>query len=174
VGWSKCHPLIADQRFLKARGHSRVKRGTEMNLDKLGRIPIKDDSILTFAEGLFGFETDRRFALVTIDEMKPFQWLVGVDEPGINLIVVDPYLVDQSYTVTLDSKTLAQVKAKTPEEVVVYAIATAGTGESATVNLKAPVLINPAARCGAQIHLHDDRYGTRHPIGAGNEVRASA
>jgi flagellar assembly factor FliW len=147
----------------------------EMNFNELGRIPIKDDSILNFPNGLFGFENNRRFALVTVDEMKPFQWLVGVDEPGITFMMVDPYLVDQDYGLELDRETLAQVKATAPEEVVVYAIATLHTNEpSMTVNLKAPLVVNPAARSGAQIHLRDARYGTRHPIGVQKEVRATA
>lgn len=89
-----------------------------MNFNELERIPIKDDSNLKFPNGLFGFEKNRRFALVAVDEMKPFQWLVGVDEPGITFMMIDPYLVDQDDGLELDRETPAQVKATAPEEVV--------------------------------------------------------
>jgi flagellar assembly factor FliW len=147
-----------------------------MNFEELGRIPIKDDSLLHFAGGLLGFESNQSFALVTVDDMKPFQWLIGMDEPGVSFMVIDPYLVVPDYSLTLDDETLTRVKAKSHDEIVVYAIATLQVGESGnvTVNLKAPVLINPAARTGAQIHLRDSRHDTRHPIGVGTEVRASA
>ena len=130
-----------------------------------GGVLIREESVLNFPDGIPGFESAKRFALVTVEELKPFVWLAALDEPAVWFLLVDPRLADPDYAPGLDPAALARLGARRPEEVVLFAMAAFKAGEAGvTVNLKAPVAIHPEARRGAQILLPDPRLGTRHPI----------
>lgn len=123
-----------------------------------------------FPEGLCGFEALRRFVLIETAPGAPWKWLQSVEEPDISFVVVDPFLIVPDYAPSLPEGDLARVGLGRPDEAVVFAIAVVPDDlERMTVNLRAPLLFNAAARRGCQVILPDERYPVKHPVFAAAE-----
>ncbi|MFO7302620.1 MAG: flagellar assembly protein FliW [Acidobacteriota bacterium] len=122
------------------------------------------DGIVTFAEGLPGFESQRAFVVVASSEMAPFTILRGVGADGPSFVTIDPRLVDPAYPTTLDRVDLARLKAAGDEPLLWLAIIAAREDGSFTANLRAPVVINPGAMCGIQIVAVESPYRVDHPL----------
>jgi len=133
-----------------------------------GSLEIPEDKILTFKEGLPGFPQIHRFAILELEELKPFQYLQALDDPPISLFVINPFLVDPSYEFRLTDADMEDVNSTDSKELAVYAVATIpeDPGE-ATLNLMAPIVINDKDRCGKQVILHESKYSVKHPLLSG-------
>ena len=130
-----------------------------------GELEVPDDKIIIFKEGLPGFPQIHRFAVLELDELKPFQYLQALDDPPIALFVINPFVIDQTYEFRLTESDMEEVNSKNSAELAVYAVATIPDDPSqATINLMAPIVINDRDRCGKQVILHESKYSVRHPL----------
>ncbi|HET7771782.1 MAG TPA: flagellar assembly protein FliW, partial [Chloroflexota bacterium] len=86
-----------------------------------------------------GLDHLRRFVLVEDERVVPCRWLQSLDEPALAFLVVDPALVDPTYDPDLPAGDRWVI------------ITLRQQPEASTVNLLAPVVIDPAARTGQQI-----------------------
>jgi flagellar assembly factor FliW len=130
-----------------------------------GELEVPDDKIIIFKEGLPGFPQIHRFAILELDELKPFQYLQALDDPPIALFVINPFVIDQTYEFRLTESDMEDVNSKNSAELAVYAVATIPDDPSqATINLMAPIVINDRDRCGKQVILHESKYSVRHPL----------
>lgn len=130
-----------------------------------GSLEIPEDKIITFKEGLPGFPQIHRFAILELEELKPFQYLQALDDPPISLFVINPFLVDPSYEFRLTDSDMEDVNSSNSKELAVYAVATIPEDpNAATLNLMAPIVINDKDRCGKQVILHESKYLVKHPL----------
>ena len=134
-----------------------------------GDLEIPEDKIITFKEGLPGFPQIHRFAILELEELKPFQYLQALDDPPISLFVINPFIVDASYEFRLTDADMEDVSSTDSKELAVYAVATIPEDPSAaTINLMAPIVINDKERCGKQVILHESKYLVKHPLLSGD------
>jgi flagellar assembly factor FliW len=130
-----------------------------------GDLEIPEDKIISFKEGLPGFPQIRRFAVLEMDELKPFQYLQALDDPPIALFIINPFMVDPTYEFRLTESDMDEVSSKNSAELAVYAVATIPEDPNqATLNLMAPIVINDKERCGKQVILHESKYSVKHPL----------
>ena len=130
---------------------------------RLGNFSYTQDQVIHFCEGLFGFETLREFVLVDIEEFRPFQWLVSIEEPAIALPLLDPLLAVHDYAPTFTKADLQGVELERVGDCALYCV-TNSKGARPTFNLRGPIIINTQKRLGRQVGLLDERYDFRHPI----------
>ncbi|MEK7852425.1 MAG: flagellar assembly protein FliW, partial [Planctomycetota bacterium] len=57
--------------------------GPNLSAPKLGEVLVKKENIITFKDGLLGFEDLREFVILDIEEWRPFEWLVSVENPDV-------------------------------------------------------------------------------------------
>jgi flagellar assembly factor FliW len=124
------------------------------------------DGVVTFADGLPGFERCHQFVLVTSPTLQPFAVLQGVDADAPAFVTIDPRLVNGAFETTLDRVTLARLDARGDEPLLWLAIVAAGEDGTATANLRAPLVINPASMRGIQLISLDSPYRIDHPLQA--------
>ncbi|HWB30790.1 MAG TPA: flagellar assembly protein FliW [Vicinamibacterales bacterium] len=124
------------------------------------------DGVVTFADGLPGFERCRQFVLLASPALQPFAVLQGVDADAPAFVTIDPRLVADTFPTTLDRVTLARLGARDDEPLLWLAIITAGDDGAATANLRAPLVINPASMRGVQLISLDSPYRIDHPLQA--------
>ena len=130
-----------------------------------GDLEIPEDKIITFKEGLPGFPQIHRFAILELEELKPFQYLQALDDPPIALFMINPFLVDPTYEFRLTDSDMEDVNSKNSTELAVYAVRLFRRIPSqATINLMAPIVINDRDRCGKQVILHESKYSVKHPL----------
>jgi flagellar assembly factor FliW len=141
-----------------------------------GNLEVPDEKIITFKEGLPGFPQIRRFVVLEMDTLKPFQYLQALDDPPIALFIINPFMVDPTYEFRLTETDMDDVNSKNSSELAVYAVATIPDDpNAATLNLMAPIVINDRDRCGKQVILHESKYSVKHPLltgGSQNEMEA--
>jgi flagellar assembly factor FliW len=130
-----------------------------------GALEVPEDKIISFKEGLPGFPQIRRFAVLELDELKPFQYLQALDDPPITLFIINPFIIDPAYEFRLTDSDMEDVHSKNSAELAVYAVATIPDNPvDATINLMAPIVINDKDRCGKQVILLESKYSVKHPL----------
>ncbi|MFN3327900.1 MAG: flagellar assembly protein FliW, partial [Fervidobacterium pennivorans] len=68
---------------------------------RFGELEIKDNEVITFPNGIPGFEELRKFAILNIPETRPIQWLVSLEDENVSFPLIDPWLVLETYEVDL-------------------------------------------------------------------------
>ena len=149
-----------------------------INTINFGDVEIAPDTIIRFDDGLPGFPQLRRFVVLEMEEIKPFQYLQALpddDTPPIALYLINPFLVDPSYEFRLTDSDMAAIKSTNSAELTIYAVVTIPEDpREATLNLMAPVVINERDHCGRQVILHDSKYSVRHPLMSDNAEQPEA
>lgn len=120
--------------------------------------------VVTLAEGLPGFESCRRFVLLSSPTIEPLMCLQGVEEPRPSFLVIDPRLADPEYRCRLDDLQARRVHADDATVLLWLAIVRLSDDGDATVNLRAPLVVNPAKMRGMQLLSGHDEYPVDHGL----------
>jgi flagellar assembly factor FliW len=110
-----------------------------------------NQGMITLPGGLLGFEKYRNFVLLGSPEEAPFLWLQMVDEPGLAFLVVSPSAVIERYQPDLSDEDSRMLELQSPEEALIFNIVTVHADDSATVNLKGPIVVNRRTLIGKQV-----------------------
>jgi flagellar assembly factor FliW len=122
-----------------------------------------DRGTITFADGLPGFEAHREYVLLTSGDLEPFACLRGLGPDAPSFLAIDPRRLMTDYRRDLGDADRARLAARKDAALVWLALVRArDTG--ATVNLRAPIVINPDAMRGLQLVDADETYPLDHPL----------
>lgn len=142
--------------------------GTTLHVVRFGAaetLTVEDGQDISFAHGLVGMPHLRRFALLEDERIVPCRWLQSLDDPSVAFLVVDPLVLDASYRLELGEDDLTSLSLAAGEEADAWALITVRPEpEQTTANLLAPVVVNPRARLGAQLVMHESGYSLRHAL----------
>jgi flagellar assembly factor FliW len=136
----------------------------------MGEVDIDEKQIVNFPDGLFGFETLQRYALLD-SEQPPFYWLQSLDESDLAFVLIDPFVFHPDFEMNADDAELASIGIKEPGQALVFSIVRVPDSGPITANLQGPLVINRDTQQGRQIILNDPRWKTRHDIVA--EMKAA-
>lgn len=129
---------------------------------KLGEREIARDSIIYFPHGLIGLDDKREFVLLQVRENSPFLLLQCVTDPGLGLLVADPYPFLPDYNVKLEApeKKILQVENIRQIAVLVTVTIPRDCPQETTLNLSGPIIMNTKARLGLQAPQMDAKHPT--------------
>ena len=115
-------------------------------------LDISPDKVISFPEGLPGFEDCKRFGLFDQDKNGILFTLQCLDQPGVAFTVADPAIFGFRYDMPLSDENVAALGLAPEDEVAVAVMVFKGEGDQAGVNanLTAPLLINLRAHVGLQ------------------------
>jgi len=122
------------------------------------------EDVIAFPTGLPGFESCRRFVVMSREDAAPLCWLQGLDEPRPAFLAIDPALVLENYRMRLGPADHQRLDAREDDPLLWLAIVTIASDDTATVNLRAPIVINPRRMMGFQVVPHESLYPLRHPL----------
>jgi flagellar assembly factor FliW len=139
-----------------------LKLGTKY----FGQIEYEAEDVLTFANGLFGFEDEKEFLLL------PFEGgghnllcLQSVKTQGLAFVVLNPLSLCPDYDPVLQADELKALGVSHSHDLGYYVLcAVKDPVAQSTVNLKCPVAVEPTTRRAQQVILESDRYQMRHPL----------
>lgn len=143
----------------------------KINTRDFGETEVNESAVFSFPNGVFAFEDDRNFALLSPlgDDTYPM-WLQSMDHQELCFIVFDPSLIDDEYQVSLNPGEKRILNLKDGDEIRCLAIAKVPEDfKQTTVNMKSPIVINPETNTALQVILPLD-YPFRHPIYESGEV----
>lgn len=127
-----------------------------------GELEIDEKDIVTFTGPIFGFEKQNKFVFLYREEINEhFIWLQSVQEPELCFILVQPQLIVEDYRPQLPPE--APRLLGEGEYMCWLMVSLRDPFETSTVNLKSPIVVNPALRQAAQFVL-DAELPIRHPL----------
>ncbi len=132
-----------------------------------GEIDINENNIIRFENGLPGFPNDKDLIVVTDDSDKdaPVCWLQSVNDGNTAFALLNVYSLMPNYNPKVEKEHVSSLGEIKDDSLVIYNIINIPEDmHKATVNLKAPVVINSKTKKGQQVILENDEYGIRHYI----------
>ncbi|MBM4065395.1 MAG: flagellar assembly protein FliW [Planctomycetes bacterium] len=144
-----------------------MKESSIVNLstNNFGNLSIEKENIITFEQGLLGFEELKQFAIIDVEECLPFEWLVSVEDPIVAFPILNPTLFFSDYKPSLSKDDLVLLNIKKEKDIEMFCIVTLGKRpEDVTLNLKGPILINMKNKMGKQIVLTEDYYSLNQQL----------
>lgn len=127
----------------------------EISTSRFGQLEIEDDSVIRFPTGLLGMEDCLDWVLLADVQNAALAWLQSVDRPEIALAVVSPQSFLPGCRLRIARRELMPLELDDIREAEVLAIV-ARSERGLTLNLKAPVVINPQKRLGRQVVTNGD------------------
>lgn len=109
-----------------------------------GEIEFAEDKVLTFKEGLLGFEDLKKFVFIKPDD-SIFYWINSIERPELSFPMFGVRVIDEDYP-QVESYEAFGIVVMNPDPLKI------------TVNLKAPVYINQDLNLGFQKIIDTDKY----------------
>ena len=130
-----------------------------------GEQTISEDKIINFPHGIFAFEDERRFIMLSpLGDDKYPAWLQSVDNENLCFIVYAPEQLVENYTITADAESLAAVELGENDEPQYLVLSVVPENyKDTTVNLKSPIIINPDKMLAVQTIVAEN-YPIKFPI----------
>lgn len=130
-----------------------------------GEVEIEETAIMTFDNGLPGFEEEKQFILMPLSEESPFEILQSTQTKEIAFVVMPPAVIVLNYSFDLDEAIVQALHIEDEKDVQVYAIVSLKESfAESTANLKAPIVINTTNNKAKQVILANEEYMIRQPI----------
>lgn len=129
---------------------------------KLGDREVTRDSVLFFPHGLIGLDDKREYVLIPVRENSPFLLLQCVTDPGLGLLVADPFPFLPDYNIKLEQAEKKILRVENIRQIAVLVTVTIPKNrpQETTLNLSGPIILNSKARIGLQVPQTDSRYPT--------------
>jgi flagellar assembly factor FliW len=144
-----------------------TKESSMVNLstNNFGNLSIEKENIITFEQGLLGFEELKQFAIIDVEECLPFEWLVSVEDPIVAFPILNPTLFFSDYKPSISKDDLVLLNIKKEKDIEMFCVVTLGKKpEDVTLNLKGPILINMKNKMGKQVVLTEDYYSLNQQL----------
>ncbi|MFD1139400.1 flagellar assembly protein FliW [Paenibacillus urinalis] len=135
-----------------------------------GRIEVQEEQIIQFNKGIPGFEEETQFAIIPYGDNNPFSMMQSIKEPQLSFLVVNPFTLEPNYEFELPDHESSELKIENNVSILCIVTLQASLRES-SINLLAPIVINPVTNQGKQIVLHDTEYATRHKLSELSEAK---
>ena len=133
-----------------------------------GEVELDEAKILTFDQGMMGFENLKKYAILyNIDKKQDstVSWLQSLEKEELAFPVIDPFLVDAGYDPVVNDEYLEGLgEFKAEDLVVLLTITVTEKIEDITANFKAPIVINAATGKGCQVIAENQDYKVKQGI----------
>ena len=133
-----------------------------------GEIDIEEQKIIHMENGMIGFPDLKKFALIYDVEKKKkessIMWFQSMDEPQVAFPVMQPNGLKPDYNPTVSDEMLKPLGELNETNLYVLTTVTATADKkNASINLKAPIIINTEQTKVCQIIVDDD-YPVKYNI----------
>ena len=133
-----------------------------------GVVEYKQEDLVIFPDGLFGFPKLTRYLLLRLNEEEDDDSMLlfqSVERPEVAFVLINPTCLLPDYTPSLTPEELAFLEVEDSGELSYFVICVIHDNYlDNTVNLKCPLSINPTTRIGMQIIMEQSPYGFRHKL----------
>ena len=132
-----------------------------------GEIEIGDEKVIHFDSGVLGFEDYKDYTILYDNEKEKsfFSWLQSTEESSLAFPIVNPFNVVESYNPQINDDMLESIGGISDEDTVVFLMATIPEDvKQASVNMKAPLIINASSRKGVQVIAEGQEYEIKHKL----------
>ncbi|MEK3719072.1 flagellar assembly protein FliW [Paenibacillus sp. FSL H8-0034] len=137
----------------------------EVGTVRFGEIEVQDTEIISFPQGLPGFEQLKQFVIIKPNLELPFSFLQSVEDGEIAFIVVSPFIFYPDYEFEISEDTKRELAIMEETDVMVWNIISIRDSlEDATINLLAPIVLNNRDCLAKQLILQGTNYAIKHKL----------
>ena len=139
-------------------------RESKIKTRDFGEIAVKEEDIIYFTCGMYGFEDYKKYIILKDDPEDDVLFLQSLDNMELSFVLIDPYAIFNDYNPVLTEEDLHELNTSKEDELkyLVIAIIKEDVRQS-VVNLKSPVAINPKLKTAKQVILQNS-YPLRYSI----------
>ncbi len=132
-----------------------------------GEVDLSPERCWKFPKGIPGFESEKEFILLPIEDNAMFQVLQSIQDSDIALIVASPYTLVENYSFDLDEPTIELLNIKQVDDIFVLGILSLKDPlETSTINLQAPIVFCSTTKTAKQMITNDNKFSVRQVIGS--------
>lgn len=132
---------------------------------RFGELEVNPNDVLTFSEGLLGFENLKRYFVVDPGDSTLILWLQSTEDEKVAFPIIEPKIFKPDYIAKLLPADLNGLELETLQTAKLYSILTIPANVTEmSANLKAPVVVNSAKKVGKQIVLQDSKLSVKHEM----------
>lgn len=130
---------------------------------EFGLIEVDEDAVYEFPEGVYGFESEKRFAVFSREiEGYSFLYLQSADNLVPCFLAFEPWDMCPDYQPEMSKEDLDSCQADNIDDLIFLVIATVPSKiEELSINIKSPVVLNPKTRKAKQVILQNPDYTVR-------------
>jgi flagellar assembly factor FliW len=122
---------------------------------QFGVFEYDEKHVVEFPDGIIGFETNKRYVIVSDEETDPFRWLISLDDEDLSFPILEPAHLIPYYSSMIDRS----------DDVSIFVVAALTERlEDCTVNLRSPIVIDNKTQRGEQLIVADDSLSMRFPL----------
>jgi flagellar assembly factor FliW len=115
--------------------------------------------------GMLGFEDIKDYVLTSNPDEHPFAWLQVQDNSSLGFVVIDPFVALTDYQPDIPQGDVEYLKLKQADDALLLGIVTINDDQSATVNLKGPIVVNRHTHVAKQVIIANAaQYSVKHPL----------
>lgn len=134
----------------------------KINTTRFGELEVDKKDIITFKEGLLGFENLTKFFIVDPGDQTLILWFQSIDDETTAFPIIEPKIFQPDYSVKLLPAELNSLSLENLNNSSIYTILTIPQDVTEmSANLKAPIVINNETRMARQIVLQDSKLEVR-------------
>ncbi len=132
---------------------------------RFGELEVNPNDIVTFAEGLLGFENLKKYFVVDPGDSTLILWLQSTEDEKVAFPIIEPKIFKPDYIAKLLPADLNGLDLDSLQTAKLYSILTIPANVTEmSANLKAPVVINSNKKVGKQIVLQDSKLSVKHEM----------
>lgn len=130
----------------------------KVNTTRFGELEVDKKDIITFDEGILGFDKLREFFVVDPGDQTLILWLQSSEEGSVAFPIIEPKIFKADYAISLLPAELNSLQLENLNNASVYTILTIPQDVTTmSANLKAPIVINNTNKKARQIVLQDSK-----------------
>jgi flagellar assembly factor FliW len=132
---------------------------------RFGQLEVNPNDVITFSEGLLGFENLKKYFVVDPGDSTLILWLQSTEDEKVAFPIIEPKIFKPDYIAKLLPADLNGLELDTLQTAKLYSILTIPANVTEmSANLKAPVVVNSAKKVGKQIVLQDSKLSVKHEM----------
>ena len=129
-----------------------------------GEIEVQDEKVITFKEGMPGFEHLHQFIFLD-SENKNFHYLQSIEDGNICFVIINPYQFMEDYAPVITEEYFDKLGGGDNEQFALYNVVCLRLPkEESTVNLAGPIVIHIERKLGIQVVTEEKMYSHRHNL----------
>jgi flagellar assembly factor FliW len=138
----------------------------QVQTKRFGPVEIDPSRVLNFPKGLIGFPEYQDYVILDVSGGDSvLQWLQSVQEPSLGFVTLALCEAFPDYDPEFCPSDLSDLQGDSPDDLMMLGVVTVPPDiRRMTVNLQAPLVINPAKRVGKQVIVTSPEYTTKHQV----------
>lgn len=139
-----------------------------------GTVSYDTGAAIEFPAGLPGFESCRRFLPIEEPARRPLIFMQSLEQSGLCFLTLPVAAIDPGYQLKMSAEDLASIgfdrQPDIPDGAMCLAVMSIADAGAPTVNLLAPIVVNPRTGRAVQSVRDDGVYPCRQPLAGAPEA----